>query len=571
MASVAPECQHCKRNGFRPRDMVVTEFDLPVPTRAGVEGEWASAARGPPPTMKLWRDTCRQCYEHLTETELSNTEWNKIVSGNRRLMSVVGAKIAGEEARIYENTWRKYYVENHKEIDWKMEHDPAFAAMMTEMGIGDKKTPSRPKKGRITRQSRVALYSQVAFGNACKQAALEGRAFGHAMIDNMLDTYKSMIEGNLKTSVVLIKDSLDWFPIKFTSGTDGPKLMVLYIQARLTPGERMGYWAPITGGQKVYRECHSALVPCQQGHWFCTKESNGKTKWRSGANGKAIYQNQEADGQGCCLLVLAVPDQDENGKYIHTEEENMNLQFLRICQPDKNNKVALDIFTIIAYCTEGGFDSDTIFNIWDSILAKLRLSNSAAERIMTPIKTAKVLYIVQNPRDADDFKVQGHPDAHLWKRMDYVGSMDDENIILLSEKHIGKALPMWNMDLVPSYNHGMIHTAETWTSILQSIKDTLPDTFFHKLRILLDTKTLTKSMMKFANSNLASWPASSSSSSGSASRVSVPWAPQTWTADPTAQMGSGTRGSAPWSPQTWTDVQGAPNSSHPWPGEVRDA
>jgi hypothetical protein len=233
----------------------------------------------------------------------------------------------------------------------------------------------------------------------------------------------------------------------------------------------------------------------------------------------------------------------------------MNLQFLRICQPDKINKVALDIFTIIAYCTEGGFKAETIFDIWDNILNKLRLSNQAVERIMTPIKTAKVLYTVQNPRDADDFKVPGHPDAHLWKTMNYVGSMDDDNIILLSERHIGKVLPMWNMDLVEAYHHGRIYGAETWTAVLQTIKDSLPDIFFHKLHLLMDTKMLTKAMTRYANSSLVCWPATSSASSGSASRVSVPLAP-TWTAP------APTRGNAaPWSPQSWTDVQVAPGET----------
>jgi hypothetical protein len=297
-------------------------------------------------------------------------------------------------------------------------------------------------------------------------------------------------------------------------------------------------------------------VPCQQGHWFCTKEGGGKNKWRSGANGNAIYQNQEADGQGCCLLVLAVPDQDAEGNFIHTEDENMNLQFLRICQPDKLNKVALDIFTIMAYCSEGGFKADTIFEIWENILLQLKLSNEAVERYMTPIKSAKALYTVQNPRNADDFKVVGHPDAHLWKPMNFVGSLDDENIILLSERHIGKTLALWNMDCVEAYQHGRIYGPEQWTVVVQSIKDSLPDIFFHKLQLLIETGVLTKNMKKYAQHNLACWPRTSAVSSSSSSSTSMP--PASIWAAPASTRGN----AAPWSPQSWTDEPAAPGQTY---------
>ena len=125
MASLSPPCHICKRSGFKPRDMLVSEYDLPVPTRVGdPRGEWAS--RDTPPTMKMWRDTCRPCYQSLHEKIFSTTEWNGMVNSNRKLMSVVGSRQAGEEAKRFENKWRDCYKTHFKEIDKKMTLEPNF-------------------------------------------------------------------------------------------------------------------------------------------------------------------------------------------------------------------------------------------------------------------------------------------------------------------------------------------------------------------------------------------------------------------------------------------------------------
>jgi hypothetical protein len=218
--------------------------------------------------------------------------------------------------------------------------------------------------------------------------------------------------------------------------------------------------------------------------------------------------------------------------------------------------VAVDIFTIMAYCSEGGFKADTIFQIWENILQKLRLSNETLERYMTPIKCAKALYVVQNPRNADDFKVAGHPEAHLWKPMQYVGSLDNDNIILLAEKHIGKTLTLWNMDCVEAYQHGRIYGPETWTSVVQSIKDSLPDIFFHKLQLLIETGVLTRNQKKYAQNNLECWPTTSAVSSSSTSSASMP--PASIWAAPASTRGN----AAPWSPQSWTDEPAGPGQTH---------
>jgi hypothetical protein len=245
--------------------------------------------------------------------------------------------------------------------------------------------------------------------------------------------------------------------------------------------------------------------------------------------------------------VLAVPDQDDQGNYIPTDEENMNLQLMRICQPAQKNKVILDIFTIMAYCMEGILDTANIMNIWDCILHSLSNSNVTADLILSPIKYAKVSYIVQNPRDAQDFKVPGHPGDEDWKRMDYEGSKGDSNIILLSEEHIGKTLTMYNMDLVPEYDHAVIHNADTWTSILRAITDSLPDCFFRQLQVVMETKTLTKAMMKYSN-EMVPYPDHSTPSSSSTARVTPQWVP---------------------TPELWTDLKGNPLTSGPKPGDIR--
>jgi hypothetical protein len=210
----------------------------------------------------------------------------------------------------------------------------------------------------------------------------------------------------------------------------------------------------------------------------------------------------------------------------------------------------------MAYCSEGGFKADTIIQIWENILQKLKQSNETLERYMTPIKCAKALYVVQNPRNATDFKVEGHEEAHYWKTMEYVGSLDNENIILLAEKHIGKTLMLWNMDCVPAYQHGRIYGEETWTSVVQSIKDSLPDIFFHKLQLLIQTGVLTKNQKKYAQSNLACWPTTSAASSS----VSRP--PTSIWAAPASTRGN----AAPWSPQSWDD-EPAP-TGHIWTGQT---
>jgi hypothetical protein len=143
--------------------------------------------------------------------------------------------------------------------------------------------------------------------------------------------------------------------------------------------------------------------------------------------------------------------------------------------------------------------------------------------------------------------------------MQYVGSLDNDNIILLAEKHIGKTLMLWNMDCVPAYQHGRIYGEETWTSVVQSIKDSLPDIFFHKLQLLIQTGVLTKNQKRYSQSDLA-WPTTSAASSSASTPPTSIWAAPAPTSVPGGRP-------APWSPQSWTDEPAGPGQANMGPFE----
>jgi hypothetical protein len=269
-----------------------------------------------------------------------------------------------------------------------------------------------------------------------------------------------LLDGQLKHSLALIKGSLGWQPIKFHGGPGGPRLLALYIQARLTPQENIGYWTPLeTSRDSKWVEVATALMPSSQGHWFYVQEAKGKNAWRSGANGNRIFQDESHAAQACMALVFATPKVDENGQFVPTPEDEMELQILRIVQPTGARWPSM-----CSRCsrTRLAGTSQTSHSLVSgrAFLKAIPKGDELASIILAPISHAKVPYVVQDPRDAVDFR-SSDDSMGQWSDLKTMNFKKVDNVIVLSEAHRGKVLTHWNLDLVPGYGHNVIYDHPT--------------------------------------------------------------------------------------------------------------
>jgi hypothetical protein len=124
------------------------------------------------------------------------------------------------------------------------------------------------------------------------------------------------------------------------------------------------------------------------------------------------------------------------------------------------------------------------------------------EKVLTPIIEARILYVVQDPRNAADFIIDDNGN----KRMDFETV---PNVLILDETHIGKELPAWNLDLVPSYDHMTVHGQDTWTFAIRAIIDVLPGHFTSRIAAMAEAQidkqhVMTASMRKWVKNHIAS-------------------------------------------------------------------
>jgi hypothetical protein len=118
------------------------------------------------------------------------------------------------------------------------------------------------------------------------------------------------------------------------------------------------------------------------------------------------------------------------------------------------------------------------------------------DRLLTPINYAKAKYVVVDPRTAVDSMVAGDTDGS-WTDPKTMTFEDVDNAVLLSREHIGKTLTHYNMDLVESYNHQMVHGQGTWKSVIRAVQDALPDEFARRCAKLAGANLLSKAQLKF--------------------------------------------------------------------------
>jgi hypothetical protein len=136
-------------------------------------------------------------------------------------------------------------------------------------------------------------------------------------------------------------------------------------------------------------------------------------------------------------------------------------------------------------------------------------------RILAPINHAKTCYVVADPRDAVDFRTTDDP-MGSWTDYKVMEFEKVDNVILLSQAHVGKTLTHYNLDLVPGYIHNMVYDQDAWKVIIKAMQDSLPDHFARRCAILAETGLLTNAQRKHVN-NLQEWPSLAATSSASSS------------------------------------------------------
>jgi hypothetical protein len=125
ISALAPECCMCFKIGYKSRDMICLEINVPKPNRTSSygEGKWETGVVTE--ECKVWRDVCKECYCktcNLDPSAVTRNKWEQMTAENRNKMSVVGIQRADKNAEAGAQLFKSYYTKNHVEIDQMMKY-----------------------------------------------------------------------------------------------------------------------------------------------------------------------------------------------------------------------------------------------------------------------------------------------------------------------------------------------------------------------------------------------------------------------------------------------------------------
>ena len=121
-------------------------------------------------------------------------------------------------------------------------------------------------------------------------------------------------------------------------------------------------------------------------------------------NGMQLFLSGLPTHQAVQILALATPQKDEHGRFVNTAPEHCNMELMRIEQAQGENQIAMDAFTILFSPLKGCMSSYDIVDLWKRFRETIKKSEVLASRYMAQFNHAKVPFVVQDPRDAKDFK-----------------------------------------------------------------------------------------------------------------------------------------------------------------------
>jgi hypothetical protein len=368
-----------------------------------------------------------------------------------------------------------------------MRTDDAYMRIMTDAGIGQETVQTD-----IDRQKSIILatFASALFSSAMSNAVSQGQFFNNSDCERLIQQMTHLMDNDDSFNSQLLRDTLDWHPVKLNSTRGGPKMLLMYMQCRTSPEEEgFGYWERVLG-RPGYRQhlkyvsVATALLPTDHGQWFYTMEDTDfgpRRVWRSGANGHPMHKGHTNSHKAVMALVLATPKKNAEGRFCPTSDMNMDISILRIQQPTGANKVALDLISLFSNTESESLLGVNVTEIWDKICSSQRTGEHMATTVLHPMSAAKIKYVVRNPKLANDFARTDDGNREMFiERL--------PNALILDEGQIGTERSAYNMDLVVGYDHMTIHGQSTWTSILRIILDALPGHFITRCIELAEDK-----------------------------------------------------------------------------------
>jgi len=436
----------------------------------------------------VWREFCKRCYEAKVEVAqpLTSSQFDKErKAASERCVGITAAATINASLERELNLFN-VYSHNRQRFDDLLKANDALKELI--MSIREESTAKGGGEP-VNKKQKKFHASLMEFKKAVDWAGENGLLFGDTMIDSIVASSKTANTTARRAHMGMINKIVDWCPTKFCPRGPGPTIMALYMRPRVRVEDELHYISPRDPGVKI--PILTAFVPGQQCHWFYTEEAKDKRKWRTGADGGALWQAHTEEDHAVMLLVLSTPRKDSSGAYVPTSDEDCEITAIRVPQPVGPQNVAMDCFTIFATVLKDALTVDNVADIWAIFKKALIASETITEQKLAPMRHAKVAYIVQDPKSAKDFE---------GKSVMRMRPMPE--ILLLSQKHVGMTLTGYNLDVYKEYDHNRIGGQAVWDFIIKAAMEALGHDVRQKMAAQLDFGGMSANQRKFM-SNLS--------------------------------------------------------------------